>query len=105
MSSLPLVRIPHPHVEVRDSLLEGSPCVRGTKVPVRRLWAWHRKGVSMETLFKRYQQLGPSVVLDAISFAYDNLELISADLGREQERLNAEAEPVPGDMKQLPMFK
>jgi hypothetical protein len=69
------------------------------------LWAWHRKGVNIETLFKRYHQLGPSVILDALSFAYDNLELIAADLDREQRILDEEAEKVPGDMKQLPLFK
>ena len=49
----------------------------------------------METLLKRYPQLGPSRVLDALAFAYDNLELITADLDRERELLAHEQKLPP----------
>lgn len=88
MSALPEVIVPHPHVEVRGDLLGGSPLVRGTKVPVRRLWAWHRKGVTVETLVKRYPTLGPARVLDALSFAYDHQQTMSADLAKEQQQID-----------------
>lgn len=100
MTGLPPVRVHYPHVEVRDELLAGSPVVRGTKVPVRRLWAWHRKGVTVETLVKRYPALGPAKVLCALAFAYDNQDVLEADLERERALLNAEAEQVPGAMEQ-----
>lgn len=101
MSDLPPVCVEHPHVEVHDDVLAGSPIVRGTRVPVRRLWAWHRKGVTVETLVKRYPALGPARVLGALSFAYDNQELMAADLAREAKMLDAEeAEKVPGAMLQ-----
>jgi uncharacterized protein (DUF433 family) len=100
MSDLPLVRVHHPHVEARSDLLAGSPVVRGSKVPVRRLWAWHRRGVSVETLVKRYPALGPARVLCALAFAYDNQDLVEADLARERALLEAEAEKVPGAMEQ-----
>lgn len=87
MDALPPVAVPHPHVEVRGDLLSGSPVVRGTKVPVRRLYAWHRKGVTAETLVERYAALGPARVFGALSFAYDNQELMAADLAREQAML------------------
>jgi uncharacterized protein (DUF433 family) len=77
--------IPHPHVRMDPSILSGSPYVEGSRVPVRRLWAWHRGGVTIETLVKRYPKLGQARVLDALAFAYDNQELIDADLEREQE--------------------
>ncbi len=98
---LPPVAVAHPHVEVRADLVGGSPVVRGTRVPVRRLWAWHRKGVSVETLVKRYPSLGWAKVLGALAFAYDNQELIEADLARERALLDAEAEKVPGAMEQV----
>ncbi len=88
MSELPPIKIHHPHVEARPDLLGGSPLVRGTRVPVRRLWAWHRKGVTIETLVKRYPALGPARVLDAMAFAYDNQELLEADLERERRLLD-----------------
>lgn len=81
---LPAVRVEHPHVAVRSDVMGGSPMVSGTKVPVRRLWAWHRKGIPVETLVRRYEGMGWSKVLDALSFAYDNEELVEADLARER---------------------
>jgi len=95
MIDLPPVRIHHPHVEVRPDLLDGSPVVRGSKVAVRRLWAWHRKGVTVETLVKRYPPLGPAKVLDALAFAYDNQDVLAADLERERDILDAECSKQP----------
>jgi uncharacterized protein (DUF433 family) len=97
-ASLPPVRVPHPHVECRDDVMNRSPCVRGTRVPVRRLWSWHRRGTTIETLLKRYPQLGPAKVLDALAFAYDNEDLVEADLARENAALDSEQ--IPKDPKQ-----
>ncbi len=97
---LPTARVSHPHVEARPDLLGGSPIVVGTKIPVRRLWSWHRKGVSVETLLKRYPTLGPSRVLSALAFAYDNQDLMEADLAREEALLGVTVDPIPGAMNQ-----
>ncbi|MEQ9319568.1 MAG: DUF433 domain-containing protein [Polyangiaceae bacterium] len=86
---LPRVLVPHPHVRCDSRLLQGSPHVEGSRVPVRRLWAWHRAGASIDTLLKRYPHLGPSRVLDALSFAYDNREVVEADLAREMAAFEA----------------
>lgn len=88
--SLPPVRIPHPHVIVDESIAEGSPVIEGTRVPVRRLFSWHRQGTTVETLLRRYPQLGPARIFDALAFAYDNLDLVTADLVREREALARE---------------
>lgn len=87
------VTVPHPHVVVALDVMGGSPMVRGTPVPVRRLWAWHRKGVSVETLVKRYPILGWPKVLDALAFAYDNEDLIEDDLARERALLGDKFPP------------
>lgn len=89
MSGLPPVRNHYPHIDLCDEL-GGSPVLSGTRVPVRRLWAWHRRGTSVETLVKRYPKLGWARILGALAFAYDNLELIEADLERERALLEAE---------------
>jgi uncharacterized protein DUF433 len=57
------------------------------------LWSWHRRGTSIETIMKRYPQLGPAKVLDALAFAYDNEALVEADLSRENEALEREQGP------------
>ena len=69
--------------------------VAGTRVPVRRLFAWHRQGTTVETLLKRYPQLGPARVLDALAFAYDNLDLVMQDLDRERALLEQEQRTPP----------
>ncbi len=93
---LPRVRVPHPHVRCDSQVLGGSPHVLGSRVPVRRLWAWHRGGASVETLLKRYPNLGPARVLDALAFAYDNPDLIEADLAREQALFEQQGGPTVG---------
>jgi uncharacterized protein (DUF433 family) len=93
---LPRVLVPHPHVRCDSRLLGGSPHVDGSKVPVRRLWAWHRAGVKIDTLLKRYPRLGPARILDALSFAYDNRAVVEADLAREMAAFEAAGEQPMG---------
>lgn len=76
-------------------VLGGSPFVEGSRVPVRRLWAFYRNGTKVETLLRRYPQLGPANVFDALAFAYDNPEVIEADLKREQEMLKRIGQKLP----------
>jgi uncharacterized protein (DUF433 family) len=104
VGAFPDVKVHYPHVEVREELLSGSPVVRGTRVPVRRLWSWHRRGITVETLLKRYPQLGPARVLCALAFAYDNVELVEADLARERALVGPSADDIPGAMKQEGLF-
>lgn len=104
---LPIVLVPHPHVRVDEHVLGGSPHVLGSRVPVRRLWAFYSGGTSVERILKRYPQLGPAKVLDALAFALDNIEVIQADLDREQEILTRAGlrparKPVSEDQMELP---
>jgi uncharacterized protein (DUF433 family) len=77
-------------------VLAGSPYVVGSRVPVRRLWAFYRAGAGVETLLKRYPQLGAGKVFDALAFAWDNPEVIEADLAREAELLGRPPRSAPG---------
>lgn len=77
----------HPHVRMDPEILGGSPYVVGSRVPVRRLWAWHRGGVAIEVLMKRYPQLGPARILDALAFAYDNQDQMEREIAWERELL------------------
>jgi uncharacterized protein (DUF433 family) len=98
--------VAHPHVRCDAKVLGGSPHVEGSRVPVRRLWMWHRGGASVDTLVKRYPKLGAARILDALAFAYDNPELMEVDLAREQALFEKEgAVPVgarPLEQLQLP---
>jgi uncharacterized protein (DUF433 family) len=85
--TLPVVLVPHPHVRVDQNVLGGSPYVAGSRVPVRRLWAFFQGGAGVDRILKRYPQLGPAKVFDALAFALDNPEVMEADVRREQEIL------------------
>lgn len=85
--SLPIVLVPHPHVRVDAKVLGGSPHVADTRIPVRRLYAFYKNGARVETLLKRYPQLEPAKVFDALAFALDNIEVIEADLEQERQML------------------
>lgn len=89
LAPLPRVLVPHPHVRCDSRLLNGSPHIEGSRVPVRRLWAWHRGGASIDTLLRRYPSVGPARILDALSFAYDNRDVVEADLAREMAAFEA----------------
>ena len=82
---LPRILVHHPHVRCDSRILGGSPHIADTRVPVRRVWAWHVDGVTIDTILKRYPHLGASNILDALSFAYDNAEVIQADIKREAD--------------------
>ncbi|MCC6648752.1 MAG: DUF433 domain-containing protein [Polyangiaceae bacterium] len=97
----------YPHVQLDPDVLGGSPVVAGSRVPVRRLWAWHRGGSSVDTLLRRYPQLGAAKILAALAFAYDNEELVEDDLRREREALGADASPPSAGLRplsQLPLL-
>lgn len=98
---MPPVRVMYPHVQLDPDVLGGCPVVAGSRVPVRRLWAWHRGGSSVETLLRRYPQLGAAKILSALAFAYDNEELIEEDLRREREMLDADAAPPSAGLRPL----
>lgn len=68
-------------------ILGGSPHVAGSRVLVRRLFAFYKSGTRIETILRRYPQLEPAKVFDALAFALDNAEVMEADIAREREML------------------
>ena len=98
---LPMVLVPHPHVRVDGGVLHGSPYVVGTRVLVRRLFAFYKSGASIEQIVRRYPQLGPAKVFDALAFAIDNEDVITADFIRE-ENLVGNARPSEKDSRPSP---
>ncbi len=102
MQRLPIVLIPHPHVRVDRNILGGSPFVVGSRVPVRRLWAFYKNGATVEVLIKRYPRLGPGKILDALAFAFDNREVIEQDIEHEQQLLAQSTDTAPPPQLDLP---
>jgi uncharacterized protein (DUF433 family) len=96
--SLPIVLIPHPHVRIDPSILGGSPHISGSRVPVRRIFAFYRDGARVETILRRFPQLGAAKVFDALAFALDNPEVIDADDARERDLLDRAGQKSSGNI-------
>ncbi len=62
---------------------------------MRRLWSFYRRGTKIEMLIKRFPQLKPAQIFDALAFAYDNAEVIEADLANEAEMLKRTGQKPP----------
>ncbi len=88
-----VVLVPHPHVRVDKSAFGGSPYIAGHRLPVYRLYSFFKSGATVERILRRYPQLGPAKVLDALAFAFDNLDLIEADLARADEVARSHRRP------------
>lgn len=80
--------VEHPHVNLSEK--DDAYLIEGTRIPVRRLFQWNRQGTTVETLLRRYPQLGPARIFSALAFAYDNLNRMSEELLKERDRLAAE---------------
>lgn len=93
--ALPVVLVPHPHVRVDLNVLGGSPYIAETRVPVRRVWAFYRDGTAVEKILKRFPQIQPAKIFDALAFALDNPEVIEADVAREREMLKRTGQKLP----------
>lgn len=72
----PAVRVAYPHVEMVD----GVARIVGTRVSVCVVFSWHRARLPFEKLCKRYPAVAPAALLAALAFAYDNPEVINANL-------------------------
>jgi uncharacterized protein (DUF433 family) len=94
--TLTIVLVPHPHVRVDANVMNGSPYVLGSRVPVRRIWSFWRAGSPVVAILKRYPQLGPAKVFDALAFAIDNPEVMEADVERERQALESGGQRLPG---------
>lgn len=72
----------YPHV-VYDEELQRY-LVEDSNVPVQRLYAWHRRGTTFETLCKRYLKFSCAQILSALAFGYDNQEIMDRESQSEK---------------------
>jgi len=71
----------HPYIISQADLCGGSPVIKGTKFPVRSVVSYVlRQGISPEEIVKEFSHLTLAQVYDALSFYYDNKDLIDKDI-------------------------
>jgi uncharacterized protein (DUF433 family) len=86
-----MAKIAHPHITSNPAVCGGSPCLAGTRIPVRVIvtYALHL-GVSPEELLAYYPQVSLAAIYDALSYYYDNRGEIERDIAA-----NDALEPAP----------
>jgi len=62
------------HVEIRDDVHHGDPCIRGTRVPVRTIIGSLADGMTVEQIREAYAQLTPNDVQAALAYAAELLD-------------------------------
>lgn len=74
-------KVLHPHISSDPAICGGSPCIAGTRIPVRILivYVLHH-GVSPEELLTYYPHVSLAAIYDALSYYYDNREEIERDI-------------------------
>jgi uncharacterized protein (DUF433 family) len=78
-------------VAVDADVLDGKPHVAGSHIPVALIWRALRAGIPLESILKRYAELGPAKIHAALAFAYDNRALLELDMAHDEETLRARA--------------
>jgi uncharacterized protein (DUF433 family) len=73
--------IEHPYITSHADFCGGSPVIKETKFPVRSVvnYVLHQ-GISPDELVKEFSHLTLAQIYDALSFYYDNKELIDKDI-------------------------
>ena len=85
------------HIETRDNVCGGKPCVKGTRIRVWDIHVWHDlRGQSPEEIVALYPQISVADVHAALAYFLDNRESIQEQIDADQDevaQLQAEQEP------------
>lgn len=81
-------RIAHPHIAMDAAVCGGSPCIKGTRFPVRSVVFYVLgRGLTPDELVERFPPMTLAQVYDALAYYYDNRPEVDADIvaNREEE--------------------
>jgi uncharacterized protein (DUF433 family) len=75
------------HIERRDGVCGGKPCIVGTRIRVQDIYVWHElQGLSPEQIVSDFPQLTLADVHSALAYYFDHREDIERDM-RDAESL------------------
>ncbi len=90
----PAKNIDHPYIVSRADYCDGSPVIKGTKLPVCSVVNYVlRQGISAKELVGEFSHLTLAQVYDALSYYYDHKESVDQDF---QENSQENHRPVSG---------
>jgi uncharacterized protein (DUF433 family) len=65
-------------------ILNGAPCIAGTRMPVRAVAAMHNDGMSVGEIVAAYEHLDLAGVHAALAYYFANRAEVDADLAEER---------------------
>ena len=65
-------------------ILNGAPCIAGTRMPVRAIAAMYNDGMSVDEIDDAYEHLDLAGIFAALAYYFANRAEIDADLADEQ---------------------
>lgn len=91
------------HIETRDNVCGGKPCVKGTRIRVWDIHVWHDlRGQSPEEIVALYPQLSLADVHAALAYYLDHREAIQRQVDADQAKVaQMEVEQGPTQFAQL----
>lgn len=80
-----ILQTEHCHVHKDPAICGGHPVIVGTRIPVRLIYQRLHAGDPVETIQRAYPHLTLAHIHDALSYAYDHLTDIEAEIRREEQ--------------------
>ena len=74
------IKTEHPHVVRVEGISGGSPVIKGTRITVRLIASYYKRGVDPDEILRLYPHLSPAAVYDALSYYHDHQAEIEKDL-------------------------
>ncbi|MDQ3009433.1 MAG: DUF433 domain-containing protein [Acidobacteriota bacterium] len=84
-------------ITAKPGVVGGTPCIDGTRVPVRSIALYYKQGYLPEEIVQQYEHLSIAQVYAALAYYHANRAEVEADIAREDaeyDRLANEYEPV-----------
>jgi uncharacterized protein (DUF433 family) len=76
----------HPHITSDPAICGGSPCIAGTRFPVRSVVVYIlHHGDTPEELRAAFPHLSLAAIYDALAYYYDNREDVDAEIRANTE--------------------
>jgi uncharacterized protein (DUF433 family) len=70
----------HPHIVRNAQVCGGRPRIKGTRIAVRLIAGYHKKGFTVEDVLKDLPHLNQAQVFDALSYYFDHPDLIEREI-------------------------
>ena len=77
---MPIVNTNHLYIEKDINKYEGKAVIKGTRIPVASIVNHYRSGMSIEEILEGYPNITPAQLFDALSYYFDNKEVIDKEI-------------------------